>query len=289
MTAAQGLAAEETHEVLSLVRMKEQIEVWEATGDRRVIFLACYAAMTANMLEALETGVFRDGPWVGHLLAHFSNFYFNALEAYETRLPTVPPAWRYAHDLALARFTSVEEDLILGINAHINGDLAFAVRDLLLEEWASLDEAGRSARYEDFNSVNRVIGKTTTTVQHDVVDRYDHLAGMVDRLMPPAMGLIDWTVDTMLSGWREDVWRWATRLLDASRQPDLEAEVTQGVHTAAVHRVHVITFELEERQRLLTASAEELARIYSAFKGPWLRGLRDRHGQEQLPPATGRT
>jgi len=44
-----------------LAQMRDQCERWERAGDRRCVFLSCYATMTANMLAALEAGRFRDG------------------------------------------------------------------------------------------------------------------------------------------------------------------------------------------------------------------------------------
>jgi len=58
----------------------------------------------------------------------------------------------------------VLQNLLLGVNAHVNYDLTFAVVDLLAPEWAGLSEAERRARYEDFCQVNRIIAETVDEV-----------------------------------------------------------------------------------------------------------------------------
>jgi hypothetical protein len=248
-----------------LAKMRDQCEVWERAGDRRCVFLSCYATMTANMLAALQAGRFRDGVWVARLLFRFADYYFISLQAYESGDGFVPPAWRHAHDLARARFTTIEEDLILGISAHINGDLPFAVHDLIKPELETLGEDGLRERHNDFNAVNDVIFESTSAVQTQVVDHFGYLSGVVDRIMPKAMRLADGAVDRMLSAWRADVWTSGLALLDAVA-PETYERLAAEIHAAAVHRVGVIVFELRERERLLEMSAHELRQLPAQFK-----------------------
>jgi uncharacterized protein DUF5995 len=270
-----------TGDARRLATMRDQCEQWERTGDRRFVFLSCYATMTANMIAALRAGRFRDGAWVARFLARFADFYFVALQAYESGVGFVPPAWRHAHDLARSRFTTIEEDLILGINAHINGDLPFAVHHLIKPELETLGEDGLRQRHLDFDAVNDVIYESTHTVQTEVIDRFGRLAGAVDRVMPEAMRMADLAVDKMLQIWRVDVWKSGIALLTAVDSETFE-RIAAEIHGDAVRRVHVIVLELEERQRLLEMPAHELRHLSADLEGGFEAVFRERTASRAL-------
>jgi hypothetical protein len=269
-----------------LEQMRDQCDRWERTGDRRCVFLSCYATMTANMLSALEAGRFRDGGWVARLLSRFADFYFVSVQAYESGNGFVPPAWRHAYDLAGARSTTIEEDLILGINAHINGDLPFAVFDLIKPELEALGADGLRQRYVDFIAVNDVISESTHSVQTEVVDHFGHLAGIIDRVMPQAMRMADRAVDNMLFTWRADVWKYGIALADAVGA-EMYERVAADIHAAAVRRVGVIVFELRERERLLQMPAHELRHLSAEFEHSFETAIRDRIARIQGTEVNG--
>jgi hypothetical protein len=111
-------------------RMETLVERLEQAGDARCVFLRCYALMTGRMLQTLDEGGCYDTDWVRTLLHHFADYYFDALDAYECGAACVPAVWKRTHALAGAA-TPVLVNLLLGINAHINYDLALAMADLL--------------------------------------------------------------------------------------------------------------------------------------------------------------
>ena len=119
-------------------RMEALAQQWQQRSDQRCFFLRCYALMTGNTLRAIEQGQFHDPRWVSQLLHHFADYYFLALDAYECNATETPAVWRMAHDAALAPDTQVLQDLLLGINAHINYDLVLTLVDMLEPEWAEL-------------------------------------------------------------------------------------------------------------------------------------------------------
>ena len=129
--------------------METLAQQWQQRSDQRCFFLRCYALMTGNTLRAIEEGQFHDARWVSQLLHHFADYYFLALDAYECNATETPPVWRMAHDATLAPDTEVLQDLLLGINAHINYDLVLTLVDMLEPEWAGLSPEQRGQRYED--------------------------------------------------------------------------------------------------------------------------------------------
>ena len=60
---------------------------------------------------------------------------------------------------------------MLGINAHINDDLALALVDVL-DDWRTLDEEVRQRRRDDHELVNKIINDKTDEVQKEVVDKW---------------------------------------------------------------------------------------------------------------------
>jgi hypothetical protein len=127
----------------TLRRMQDTIDQWALTGDRRAVFLRCYAMMTQNILAGIEQGEFTDPAWVQLLLDRFADYYFSALEAYELRSPLTPGVWKTTFDAAQTPKTAAIQLLLMGVNAHINYDLVLVLVDLLEPEWARLPEAER--------------------------------------------------------------------------------------------------------------------------------------------------
>lgn len=204
-----------------LGRMQGYINCWEQTGDRRRVFLTCYSMMTANMLTALEDGEFHDREWVNKLLHHFADYYFAALEAYEHDSSQSPSVWQAAFGCAQSDQLQTIQHLLLGVNAHINYDLVLALADLLGPEWESLSPQQRALRYADHCQVNHIIGRTIDSVQDQVIERYNPLMQIVDRLMGP---LDEWLISRLITAWRDRVWQHA---LDRITAPLAERETLQ--------------------------------------------------------------
>lgn len=227
-----------------LERMQSLIAPWEERGDRRAVFLGCYAMMTHNMLEALAQGEFRDGEWVDRLLHRFADYYFVALEAYEREPARAPAVWRVAHGAARNPRLRGLQYLLLGVNAHINYDLVLALADLLEPEWEGLDPAHRQARYADHCRVNAVIARTVDSVQDAVIERLEPEMEFVDRLMGP---LDEWLVSRLIAGWRDRVWHHA---LDRVTAPRAERDrLLREVETACLETARLVLLGREGNTR----------------------------------------
>lgn len=215
-----------------LTQMQNLIENWQQAKDRRVIFLQCYQAMTANTLTAVADGRFQDAAWVAYLLNRFADYYFVALAAYDKGQEQTPAIWRYAFAAAHRKRTNVLQHLFLGVNAHINYDLALTLYDVLHEEWPTLTPAQRDGRYRDYCLINEIIAETIDQVQDEVVKRESPLLVLVDWLG----GRIDeWLVVEMLTGWREEVWRQGVEMIEAV-DADGRATLRQSLEQSCLQR-----------------------------------------------------
>lgn len=220
----------------ALDHMQALLDQWEAADDRRCIFLGCYSQMTANMLKTIQAGEFHDNQWVGRLLEHFADYYFKALETYEQQ-PTIAPAvWQVAFQLTGDPEAHVLQHLMLGINAHINFDLVFALEDVLRDEWADLAPRQRTERYEDHCRVNQVIASTVDAVQDSVVERFAPRMDLVD----DGMGHLDeWLASRLISIYRDRVWQKAVERLQAQDEYEREA-IGLAVENSSLQRAQLI-------------------------------------------------
>jgi hypothetical protein len=210
-----------------LTRMTALVDQWEATHDRRAIFLGCYRLMTRNMLDAIEAGRFHDGEWVSRLLERFTTYYFTALERFEQDGLT-PPTWKLAFDATRDENVTTLQHLLLGVNAHINFDLVFSLYDLLQPEWIELTPEQREARHADHEMVNRIIGETTDAVQDQVIELFSPWTEFLDKMLGP---VDEWLTSHLISHWREEVWENAVRYLEAATE-EREALRQQIEHQA---------------------------------------------------------
>jgi len=218
------------------VRMQSLVAQWQSAADRRAVFLGCYQLMTGNVLAALERGEFHDPVWVQLLLRHFADFYFVALDAFERDEASAPAVWRLAHHATRNARVSALQDLLLGVNAHINFDLVLATTDMLRPEWDALTAAQRAERRADYTHVNHVIGVTVDAVQDQVLDPAMPIMAAIDRALGP---LDEMLISHLIATWREGVWQHTLNLL-AARDAAAQARVIGHVEAEALRLGNLI-------------------------------------------------
>ena len=139
-------------------------------------------------------------------------------------------------DTATQRDVLVLQNLLLGINAHINYDLVLALVDMLEPEWEALTPERRQLRYEDHHHVNDIIGRTVDSVQDQVVDPALPAMGLVDALLGP---VDEWIASRTIAHWREAVWNAAVRMLDSGDE-EARAMLRAEVEAEALRRAQAI-------------------------------------------------
>lgn len=149
--------------------------------DRRGVFATAYLAITRAIQAEILAGGFHDPVWVARYLVCFGNLYRRALLAWVSSDPnSLPKSWHLAFEAARAGTGFVIQHLLLGINAHINHDLAVALDEV------GIDPA-RTAKYEDHARVNEVLEVATAALKAEVsgkyapiLERLDWIAGRLD-------------------------------------------------------------------------------------------------------------
>ena len=205
-------------------QMQALIQNWTGTNDSRRIFLSCYQLMTHNTLKAIERDDFFDSKWVNHMLNRFADYYFLALDKYETDPQAAPLVWQLAHNASRNSKAMAIQSLLLGVNAHINYDLVLTLVDILTPEWNTLDEIQLNHRYTDHDRVNTIIASTIDAVQDDILEPampfmefIDNVFGRLDELL----------ISNLIRNWRENVWNNAIQILSNDSMEYREEYITQ--------------------------------------------------------------
>ncbi|MGQ4436603.1 DUF5995 family protein [Streptomyces sp. SAS_260] len=143
------------------------------TGDRIGYFAALYRQVTVEIRSAIHEGRFEDGARMDRFDTLFGNRYFTAHDAWR-RDRSGPRCWRETFGLLDDTDTVIVQHLVLGVNAHINLDLAVA---------AAGTDPGRDiqALRHDFLLINDILARVVLAVQ-DSVDAVSPLLSLLDRI-----------------------------------------------------------------------------------------------------------
>jgi len=197
--------------------LRKALEYYHARNDYRAVFLRAYYIITLEVHAAIhqlgdyKEQIFFDPAWVAKLAGKFSSLYFQSLTT-EERPPESEKAWKLAHKMAVEKSSTVLQDLILGLNAHINYDLAYGIALNLQEHGDQEKHLLLPRRKFDHDQVNNILVRCTPRIQ-EVLTR-DYGGGMM--MLSRFFG--NW--DERLTGlglkyYRERVWWSAVSFLSA--------------------------------------------------------------------------
>lgn len=200
--------------------------------DHAAPFAFTYLETTRGVEEHVRReGFFDDPAEIAHLDALFATLYFDAIDNWQAgRHDQVPPAWRIAFDAADEQRVTAAVDVLLGMNAHIGRDLAYAVARQLADEPvpAAHDPA-------DFFRVDDVIDVVREPMLAGAAQRYDpELTTLTDMLLPAGTE-VDAT--RLISVWREQAYGFGVRLAaaeDAATREAVAAEIERSSVASAV-------------------------------------------------------
>lgn len=196
-------------------------------------FAFTYQEMTKGVGRGVADDAFFAAPAVtAHLDALFARFYFDAFDSWTAgRRDEVPGAWQMAFEAADRGESTAAADMLLGMNAHISRDLAYAV-DLAL---SGAPEGGVDPT--DFRLVNEIIRDVAPDMLARAADRFDPRLNDLDDLQGDLGPEVDTT--ELIALWRDQAFALGVRLHDA---PDPEARrVVEGeIERAAVAGATVI-------------------------------------------------
>ncbi|HEY7267782.1 MAG TPA: DUF5995 family protein [Solirubrobacterales bacterium] len=219
--------------------------------DHRAVFATTYLELTRGLRRDLDTdpGMFRDRNYLYTEDALFADIYFDTFRAWQAG-GRVAPAWQIAFEQAAHGQITGAQEMLLGINAHVQNDMPFVIAAL------GVRTPDGASRKPDHDAVNEVLNRAYEPVVDAIRQRYDPLIGVTNPAIAPADDIAGLE---LVRVWRELVWRNAERLLlaktDAQRQT-----ITKQIET----------------------NAADWARGMAAVQVPGIRASRDGYCEKQL-------
>lgn len=164
---------ESVGEVISCLRRYR--DWFDRNKDPRATFTHAYLFITETFQNEIPKKGFQDPEWVSELVFVFASEYLRAIQEYD--MGTLNEGgWKLVFDAILTKRTSVVEELVLSIAAHIIQDLPVA-----LNKMGSRDHS-ESSRIADFHLANDVLCDAIENLQDELSIRYNGFLRWLDRL-----------------------------------------------------------------------------------------------------------
>ncbi len=162
---------EKITEVISIL---ERYRDWfEMIKDPRATFTHAYLEMTQLFAAQIPIKEFVDKEWVYTLDVLFAREYLKAMHAYDQGIET-KSGWEQVFVKIMNKKTSVFEELILSMAAHIIQDLPYTLHN---SGWRLKPEA---ERIHDFHLANDILGDAIEAIQKGVGTRYNPILNKLD-------------------------------------------------------------------------------------------------------------
>lgn len=195
-----------------------------AAPSRLGYFAALYRKVTAKVKEGIESGFFDDGPRMEKLDVVFASRYLDALALYEGGgRPT--ESWQVAFDAAPRSRYLILQQLLVGINAHINLDLGIAAAEIAPgDKLADLKD--------DFDRINEILFSLVKDVEEEIgslspgIAWLERIGGKLDEVI----------VRFSLRLARDSAWHLAEKLAPLPRETWTEPIDTRDGSTAKLGR-----------------------------------------------------
>jgi len=231
-TSENDCTAGRTRCVDAVIReMRRRFDPLAAACDHDSIFALAYLRTTEEYRRTIEDPTFfEDTAFVNHEDVVFAQLYFDAFDAWHAgRREDVPRAWAIAFKAAGDRAVSAQGNLTLGISAHIQRDLPFALAGI------GLVKPDGSSRKPDHDRVNEFLNRVTDDLYAEIARRFDPTIDDAD--LPGTID--DAALFQSIATWREIAWRNAERLVSAD-SPEARAQVAASIEAYAASQAEAI-------------------------------------------------
>jgi hypothetical protein len=163
-----------------------------------IIFNKTYLIITQAVAKEFGSEYFDDDSIMEQFDITFAKYYFNALNNYINN-QNCPPSWKILFDSCQNNNLMQWQYMALGVNAHVNNDLALA-----------LHEANYGQSYKnDFIKVNDIINKQIPKVVHSFSETNTYINKFKNSLLSIYSPLLRYTIQN----WRKNSWLTYTKLL----------------------------------------------------------------------------
>lgn len=200
---------------------------YEDEHDSRAIFAYAYYNLTRDLASRLaEDETFNDPNWVADLAIAFGTRYMAAMDSIDTWKHEydsdpmsedtldehVPRPWADVYRAICRSRSTVLEDLVFAMGAHITYDLPYALLDV-----------GMDVRHlADYHRMNGVLASRTDAIQDAVTNRYNRLITRLDRIVG---GIDELFTNYWLRIGRSMAWYNAMRMQSAQSRTNAEESI----------------------------------------------------------------
>jgi len=198
--------------------------------------------------SAEQPGYYVDPGWMTHAVAVFAKYYLRAWDTWsaDDSSAVVPEAWRVAFSAAKNGQVSGSGNLMLGVNAHINRDLAFAMAA------AGLAVPDGTSKKPNFDKVNELLNSVTVPLLAELSARFDPSMEGSDT----PYGLDATATGNVMFGWREQAWRNAEALVAAPTE-EARALVAQQIEANSVAQAQTLLASFAYAPPLTTGASRD--------------------------------
>jgi hypothetical protein len=183
---------------------------FRSTRDLRGLFVMAYIATTDTIAQWIDRGVFRDNQAMARYVVAFANEYRRSLSRWVAgERVGIPVAWQQSFDACEERSAGVFRCLMLGINAHMNRDLPYAV----IKAGVDLNCAGC---YQDYVRIDDVLSLNMPLVRGRIAEAFGSELPFIQRWLGQFAGA---GIDRGFRRDRQNSWAFAQMLAAAKTKP----------------------------------------------------------------------
>jgi Family of unknown function (DUF5995) len=183
-------------------------------NDGIAAFSKLYHIITRRIGDMVESGEFQSSPFLVRLDLEFAERYFRALRSYAADIHTAPGVWRVLFDNRSDPNVAPVNFATLGVNAHINFDLAHA----LIATWRHVAPDGDghgSAQFHDYCLINEVFKIEMDGLREEL----DSILSNGPDGAPWDVGA-NWLADLVVTFTRDLAWDEAKRVWERGASPE---------------------------------------------------------------------
>jgi hypothetical protein len=153
-------------------------------------FNTTYLIITKAVASRIGTGYFENDAEMQQFDIIFARYYFNALNGYTEKLD-IAPSWKMLFDACMKNNLLQIQYMALGVNAHVNNDLAFSLYDM------------KNNNYKDYLKINDVISKCLPDVLQSLHEKNKMLEVAKNKLAP----IYSLFLAFLIKNWRGNAWK----------------------------------------------------------------------------------
>ncbi|MGK3991126.1 DUF5995 family protein [Sorangium sp. So ce136] len=226
----EGVTMKPANVAEALVALETVAARLREKNDPRAVFPDVYAVITRRVKEAVVDGTddrFLEPAWISRLAGIFCEYYLKALEASLDGRSTGVEAWDVAFQCNSARGTAAAVHALLGINAHINYDLALGLYQNIVQHGAEQDARLLGRYRHDHDLVNEILAAAMPEIFAILSDRYGCPLARIATFTKDVQRTVSSVVLFMLRKWRDRVWDDLLSLLATAGDVDRRTVVSQ--------------------------------------------------------------